>query len=75
MKHCRRSFIKDFGNFESWLLKDEVLQMNVLKAKQDKFESFTGMKLLYFKGSLFNCSCVLSILVILERRMLLIGEA
>lgn len=49
--------------------------MTVVKAKQDKLESFTGMKLLYFKGSLFNCSCVLSILVILGRRMLLIGEA
>lgn len=49
--------------------------MNVFKAKQGKLGSFTGTKLLYFKSSLFNCSCVLSILVILRRGMLLIGKA
>lgn len=68
--HFRRFSIKDFGNFESWLLKEEVLQTSVLKAKKDNLESFTEMKLLYFKSSLslsFNCSRVLSILVISGR--------
>lgn len=44
--------MKVFRNFESWLWKEEVLQTSVLKAKKDNLESFTEMKLLYFKRDL-----------------------
>lgn len=34
----RRFSIKDFGSFESWPLKEEVLQMSALKANKDNWE-------------------------------------